>query len=485
MKKNIIKTTTLLLVTGIALYSCSKGLEKEIPEESNKYKVSIQATKASSKAVDNGGTATFKTTEKVYVYNVNTSTLDANALSPVANASSTKIEGELSGSYSKNDQLLLLYNTNSSGIADYREQNGSLNNVVDAGSATVDVADVSSQRVKTFPAHFSNLQSVFKLRFVNGSETLNIKSVSIRSESNKLQQTYDVVNNTATYGGITFTDENCKTDWFVSLRFDSNPSETIIFDVLDENGFAYTGTKTAPAGGFTNGKFYTSVISVQCHKFSISSSETVYFSPGLFAEDDRGNRSFLLPQHNNQTTWGTIYHYWYYLQDENFLDPDSGGWIDNSVFDWFILSKDEWAYLLEERVIDGGAVDPYYPITTDSNNGSVFGMLIPPDDAKASDVENLTGTNLNSVDLSIYALKGFVFLPNTGYADWDGLHSDVENGLYWTRTLYEDDEEQAYYVEINPMGFDQIDHTIILLEYQPIPYNDYNDYRMAVRLVHK
>lgn len=482
MKKFILSVIFSFLIIGL-LVSCSKNLDiSDDIKHPTKYNVSILAKKSSTKVVADGGKASFSTSEKVWVYNESTGKTDRNYLTPAGNAVTTTLVGELSGTYSVNDQIKLLYNSGMrSGVIDYNGQNGKIQNVKDAGVASVSIKEVEDASVKTTDAVFTNLQSIFKLKFVDGSTTLRVKSVSITSVGNKLQQSYDIISNTTTYGSITVSDYNAMTDVFVALRFSPNPSDIIIFNVIDENGKVYTGTKKAPELGFTIGKFYSSTIQVTSHLFSISSSESVYFSPGNLTAD----YSFKIPQYSYSynaddeatLSWiqGSIIH-------DGFSNSGNTNYV-NCVSGWYVLSKQEWEYLLFERQIDGGAVSPYYMITTDSNNGGTFGMLIPHDDAKIDDVVSLTGDGLNNVDLSVYTAKGFVFLPAAGAASYEsGIVASGEIGMYWSRTNDEGDDSSLYSLEFEAIYLD-VGPTKYLVDVE-ILANIETDY-YTTRLVHK
>ncbi len=474
MKKYRLSIISCILIIGFAAVSCSKSLDRsdEIDQE-KEYNVSIPAQKVSTKVVADGGKASFSTSEKVWVYNESTGKIDKNSLSPAENAATTTLQGELYGTYAVNDQLKLLYNSGrQSSIVNYTYQNGMIHGVTDAGVAFVSIKEVDGATIKTTDALFTNLQSIFKLKFVDGSTTLKVKSVSITSVDNKLQQSYDIVNDNVSYGSITVSNNTAMTEVFVALRFTPNPSDIIIFNVIDENGKVYTGTKTAPASGFTLGKFYSSTISVTSHLFSISSSESVYFSPGNF---DWINYSFAIPQYlySNTDDCNTYLDGDYVIP--NFNNPDNTTLV-NCISGWLVLSKPEWEYLLFERTIDGGSVSPYYIITTDSNSGGTLGMLLPPDDAKSEDVSSLSGAGLNNVDLTLFSVKGYVFLPAAGMVeDNEGEMLLGESGLYWTRTeepasIYDTD---YYYMEFDQLWADVLNSTYPL------------GIKITTRLVHK
>ena len=271
MRKNLIYSVAILLVAMLATISCSKEsseLENQINGNGYKYKVSIPAEKKSTKVVADGGTATFKTTENVYICNTsNNNTIDAGVLHPNANAATATFEGTLTSNYSVGNSLKVLYNTTSEGIADYSSQDGTLEGVIDAGVATVSVTNVSNGNIQTTRADIENLQSIFKFTFKSEGTTLNVKSVTITSEGNKLQQSYNVVSGTPVYGSVSLSNTTAQSALYGALRFTQTASDPIIFVVKDENDKLYIGTKNAPASGFATNKFYTSTVNVEKNAF--------------------------------------------------------------------------------------------------------------------------------------------------------------------------------------------------------------------------
>lgn len=413
MRKSIINVFAMLLVAGVAFVSCSKE-SSEIKSPSKGYKVSIPANKISSKAVADGGTATFKTTENVYVYNTNSGNMDATVLHPSANAASANFEGTLVGTYSEGNTLKILYNTNSSGVADYSSQNGTIEGVVDAGVASVSVTDISGGTITTGTATIDNLQSIFKIQFKNGGvgDPLTVKFVRITSAGNHLQWQYDAVNETGSYGPIDVTNTSGLTTVYVALRFDAEPNDPIIFQVIDSDGKVYTGTKNTPAStGFVNSKFYTSTISVTPHVFTVASGTTVCFAPGNLGVDGT-TYSFIKPFEN----WGQFGGNPASLSKRAYFNWNelSSPYTVCSISSWRILTQAEWSYLLNTRTMTNTGVQRYYRIR--DNYKSYNGLLLPPDGATSDDVAGLTSGGLTTdVDYKTYIKNGFVFLHYTGY----------------------------------------------------------------------
>lgn len=491
MRKSIINVFAMLLVAGVAFVSCSKE-SSEIESPSKGYKVSIPAKKTSSKAVADGGTATFKTTENVYVCNTsNGNAIDANVLHPSANAASANFDGTLAGTYAEGNNLKILYNTNASGVADYSSQNGTLAGVVDAGVASVSVTDISGGTITTGTATIDNLQSIFKFTFKNGSTTLNVKSVTISSAGNKLQTQYDVVNETATFSYLTVSNGTAQSTVYAALRFTPTADDPITFLVTDENGVQYLGHKNAPSTGFDVGKFYTSTIDVTPIAFSVASGTTVVFSPGNLVKTDAthtvesGNATYefeTVPFNTNGGSLGygqgtptaTSARGYFTWNEIATADETPRTFTVNGSPGWRTLTRSEWIYLLKTRIIIGGA-ERYYLVDLGDQEEQV-GLLIAPDDATLEDANELNPTVLTSnVNISNYTSKGFVFLPAIGSYDedydWDGAGWTA---YYWTTTY------TGFYTDYYVLNFNT---TSVSLEDDEHVDTDLN-YHLPVRLVH-
>ena len=266
MKKNSISIITMGLLAGCFMFSCSKETSNE--EQLIKgTKIVIPAEKTGTKAVGVDGKATFKTTENVYI--AKAGAIDANALSPSADGASTTFTGTLAGSYATGDNITVLYNTNASGVVDYSGQDGAIENVRDGGwAADVEIVSLEAGVLTTESVKLQNLQSIFKFTFINEStsaEISGVRFVRIYSDNNKLVAAYDVLTQAnSTYGQIVVSRNTNLADnyIYVALRFDANPSDEIHFEVIDNAGTIYQGSKTAPTEGFENGKFYTSTVPV-------------------------------------------------------------------------------------------------------------------------------------------------------------------------------------------------------------------------------
>ena len=456
----------MLLVSAITIIACTKesqDLENSDISPKHSYEVSIPAHKSSTKAVADGGTATFKTTENVYVCNASSgNTIDAGVLHPNADAAKAFFIGTLQGTYAVGNNLKILYNTTSAGIADYTSQNGTIEGVTDAGTDNVSVTEVAGKTIKTETASIENLQSIFKFTFKCGGETVRVKYVKITSSGNKLQAQYDILNGTASYAPIAVSSSMALSTVYVALRFSLNPDDLILFQVIDEDGKVYTGSKVAPASGFATGKFYNSTVNVICPSFSVSDTKVVYISPGNLVKTDNlytvesGNASFAFETVPFNTNGGSLGYNQgnptsasargYFKAEELFENYQHNlkTFTVNDIPGWKPMTNDEFTYLATPgsggRQMNAGVCRFYWVL-----KGDLKGWLIPPDNITSSDISGLlSGSDegyLNEgVDINILLAKGFVFLPaagcwtsESGYAwsGWFGAEPEKGWAFYW------------------------------------------------------
>ncbi len=488
MKKYTIISLSSLLLIIMAAFSCSKSLdnsEEALPQK--KVNANIPANFASSKVVADGGTATFSTSEKVYVYNNTTSSLDTDYLSPDADGATANLKGSLSGTYSKGDNLKLLYNTTSQGIADYTHQDGTLANVVDAATATVKIASVDGESFTTRTAYFENLQSIFKFTFKDEDDNIiNVKSLTILSENNKLQSTYNVVEETANYGGISVVCSTSQSTVYAALRFTSNPSEMILFSVIDENGKVYTGSKTSPATGFKIGRFYTSTVSVKAHTFTIAKDKKVYIPLGNLYDDGgvyRFQASPFIVSNGGYNDYN--YNDYFVKTDRSAWSSATNGITVNGIDGWYLPNKREWECLNQGYYASGGSSSVYrryegttydreaYIIKTDEKTNNIYGAMYLPDDfsfdtdraeLEAEESYSSYSRHKKNVNIFKYLAKGCVFFPGGFYtnavAQIDGTYGGCESDMRFS-------ENVAY---VSPWGS---------------TYSTGTSYSVPVRLIHE
>lgn len=438
MRKHTIYPAILFLAAGLVISACSKNsTEPEKTEIQKALKVSIPAKFASSKAVADGGTATFEKGEKIYVYNYSSNVIDSETLTPDANAASANLVGELTETYYRQNHILwLFYNVTSGSYTDYTSQDGTLETVVDAAVATGDasahVTEKTEETMTISPVSFSNIQSIFKFTFKHNGSVLNVKSVHIVSGGNNLVQKYTNTNGSETYGPITVANSTPLSTIYVGLRFKAAPNDPIYFIVMDEDGNLYTATKNAPATGFAINKFYNSTINVTAgitdgfDRFTVNSSKkVVYFSPGNLIYDGTEYSFETTPFSFSKGSLGyggaspsatsaRGYFLWSHIATANetpiSFEVPAGSGKNN----WRVLTANsgEWEYIFNNRTMTN-SVEKYYLIRDLSGN---FGILLTPDGASAADADGLEGkptVNLN-VDYKSYVAKGFVFLPAAG-----------------------------------------------------------------------
>lgn len=170
-----------------------------------------------------------------------------------------------------NDQLTLYYNT-ANGVFDYSGQTGTLAGLsgYDFAEATVRVESATGTSTggytaTTTKAQFKNVQSMFRLNFSGLPTGVGVKSVTVSSAGGKLH-----TRNVST-GDVSITlDDAARTAngvgvVYAALRFDalgSGETDDVTFYVTGTDDVLYTATKTSPSGGFANGKYYKSSITL-------------------------------------------------------------------------------------------------------------------------------------------------------------------------------------------------------------------------------
>ncbi len=242
------------------------------------YTVSIPASMdddAETRAVtfDAGGTenptavSSFKTSDKIYVYNQKKDAMLTGYLTPSADGKTCDLEGTLTGDIAAGDELVLLYNLSNYESDktlcnfDYDSQDGTPAGVTDGAMATVTVDSYTGSGVltTTTTAHFQNVQSMFRFQFTSNGTPVNVKSLVISSMKNALSNFYKpliagyfctdipVILSSATTNPI-----------YVALCIDESVAagDVLTFEVVDADNKLYTTTKNAPSTGFVNGKYY-------------------------------------------------------------------------------------------------------------------------------------------------------------------------------------------------------------------------------------
>lgn len=289
MKKYFWPILSLLALGGAV--ACEKKTEavdpvpEEVVEPVTGWKVSVRAgkggdaTKALTYDSETGKVLTsFKTTDKVYVYNKTQAALDAGTLSPDSDAASVKLEGTLTGSYAVGDALELRYGPycpSGDGIFDYEEQDGTFETLRDFAVATVSVTavDAVNHTLKLGEAHFTNPYSIFKFTFrdADTGDPIPIDRLWIKTIRGKLVFMDNPDGTREYYGEIAdgrfpreVTRSNSTEPVWLSLCYeapDTTPeTDWLAFAILDNvNKIVYDMSKMTD-GKIVNGKYYAPTI---------------------------------------------------------------------------------------------------------------------------------------------------------------------------------------------------------------------------------
>ena len=270
----------------------------------NSYKISIPAnigggdTRAVAYNSETGGyDALFETTDYIFVYDI---TKDADGrkkeddgwmrttfLYPDANGKTTNLVGELG--FSKYDDEtesrvevipevgdeLMLYYKNTGQYIYYNNWSGET--IQDYAIAKVTILSIDDNGViKTSAATFTHPQSLYKINFTGITSGVNIKTIRIESEQQKLVCEYNPIMQWPNYfGSVKYSYTNKKDgtsqrELFFMLRFADNPynkdkvsssGDAITFKALGSDGHYYTGSKIVQ-GNLTDGKYYQAEVAM-------------------------------------------------------------------------------------------------------------------------------------------------------------------------------------------------------------------------------
>ena len=314
------RALSIMAVIALGMTACNK-IDVEISAEENapeavSYSVSIPANYggAGTKAVAEGDAgklaSTFRTTDIISVYwnniQANDGIGDPIFLHTDTDGKTANLTGTLTfheyvsdgdgtvwvpQELSVGDNLLLIYNAD--GIIDYslEPQTGTL-----AGLSSYDfaVADVqitaksgdkeSGYTLTTTDANFVNCQSMYKFTFTGLPVGVGVKSVTISSAGNHLQDRYYPYTGACDHNPITITLDNAGRTAngsgvvYTALRLDAlavDATDDITFIVTGTDEKTYAAKKTSPAGGFKNGKYYTSTIALTTPVYYIATSSDI------------------------------------------------------------------------------------------------------------------------------------------------------------------------------------------------------------------
>ena len=177
-------------------------------------------------------TASFATTEDVYVYNGNT--LLEGTLKPEADGTSTTLKGELSGEIASGDKLNLFYpNT----VISYEGQDGTLAGMQNFNYAIAKNVEVTMGKGNNVSgeASFEVLQSFAKFTF-----NVPVKTLTISAEG----LVKSIAGDTETNGDVTVTLAAPSKTVYVALRNTGAAATEYTFAVTDANDIAWAGAKS-------------------------------------------------------------------------------------------------------------------------------------------------------------------------------------------------------------------------------------------------
>ena len=303
-------------------------------------------------------------------------------------------------------------------------------NPVSASAVSFSYTAVNTKGVKKT----TDLSSQISFTFTIKNEDIvlpNVRFVRIFSSQNKLY------NDTSTYGPFTVSDDTDITNPIeASLRFDSNPSDQLVFQVIDGDGTVYSGSVNAPTSGYEIGHSYDITADVNLYTFTVASGKKVCFSPGDLGVDN-DVYTFTEPF----TAWGQgstnlslTKRVWFNYPEVYYTDIENGHsiygvkWRIQKSLSTSSPTPHEWDNIIG-RIMKSG-VAPYYRV---SIQGHQYCLLLPPNETQATDIEDdLTSGTVNNY--LKYIAKGFVLLMNTGQAQyWNSelIWGEYEQGWYW------------------------------------------------------
>ena len=282
------------LLTGVVamggLTSCSSddAAVEQKPAETNVHKISIPASFGGDDTRyvqfgehTNTVSASFVSTDEIYVYNETRTTMLSGHLTPTNfindDYTACQLTGEVKGTLETGDVLKLVYNptsvtTEAGGnyTFDYTDQKGSANGDHSASKHDFAIAEVKlvqgTDGVWTVAAgykvEFVNQQSMFKFDLTfdgaaYNSSTMTINSLTISAGTDHLYTSRNL--NGGTGSLITITNPSLtENKLFLALAFANAPATLTLRANVTIGGSTsdYVWTKTLSGGSFQNGKFY-------------------------------------------------------------------------------------------------------------------------------------------------------------------------------------------------------------------------------------
>ena len=240
-----------LLLTGVwLLQGCGEKIEDDIPQIKT-YSMSVVATKGEigTKALDlTNGTlkATWKSGEKVTVYNKTRSAELEGYLAAQGSGVETTLNGTITGVIGANDVLTLKFLE-----PNYSEQDGTLASIAakcDCSTAEVTVKEAAKGYITTTgTANFTSQQAIveFTLQESDGS--------AITGGVNKL---------TVIAGGTTITVSPTSATDVLYVAIPATSNGTLSLSAVDPNGASRSYSETGAT--FESGKFYKRGVKMDC-----------------------------------------------------------------------------------------------------------------------------------------------------------------------------------------------------------------------------
>ena len=300
------RTLSILAVIALGMTACNKTEVVIERQDSVVYNVSICANYSGapeSKAVAEGEAgklvSTFRTADDISVFwgsmQANDEYDNVIILHADADGKTANINGTLSfyqqetgpnpgdpeimvaQELSVGQYLRFVYNASGTLSYSFVPQTGTLAGLSNYDFAIADVqitaisGDETGYTLTTEDAHFVNCQSMYKFTFTGLPTGVGVKSVTISSAGNHIEDrffpnsggndnapiaiTLDDAGRTANGAGVVYA----------ALRFDelaADATDNITFYVTGTDDVKYVAQKTSPVGGFKNGKYYNSTIAV-------------------------------------------------------------------------------------------------------------------------------------------------------------------------------------------------------------------------------
>ena len=247
LKRRFLCTLAALLIAGAAFVSCVDNVVEEPTTRAGAFTMTVPATKdAPTKALAQDGSniaATWKAGEKVTVYNVTKGADLEGYLEAKDNGATTRLQGELTGTVSADDELTLKFLSPS-----YTEQEGTLDYIAahcDYAEAAVKVQSIADSKIQTTEAAtFENKQAIVKFTLKdkgNGDAAISASRLTVRDGTNI----------------YTITPASATNVYYVAIPGFTNKAISLTARVDDD---VYTYKKTGVS--FNNGSYYEIAVSM-------------------------------------------------------------------------------------------------------------------------------------------------------------------------------------------------------------------------------